>query len=121
MLQFLDRTLREMRTSLEAEKLRLIEEVRREAEEVKVRCIEETKQKQWCAKCGREALFYCCWNTAYCDYPCQQSHWPSHMRTCSQQPAYTIVTNSDANTNPQQVMPRLVLKSHYTTTNVWKA
>ena len=34
--------------------------------------------------CNKEALFYCCWNTSYCDYPCQQSHWPVHMGTCTQ-------------------------------------
>lgn len=44
----------------------------------------ETKKKQWCANCGKEAVFYCCWNTSYCDYPCQQGHWPVHMASCSQ-------------------------------------
>ncbi|CAK9817983.1 Protein kinase C-binding protein 1 [Anthophora quadrimaculata] len=98
-----DRILREMKASLEAERLRAIEETRREAEEEKVRCVEEIKRKQWCAMCGREALFYCCWNTAYCDYPCQQSHWPMHMRTCAQKPSFTtIVTSSTANSNQQQ-------------------
>lgn len=37
-----------------------------------------------CAFCGKEAIFYCCWNTSYCDYPCQQNHWPTHMHTCLQ-------------------------------------
>ncbi|KAL6434615.1 hypothetical protein ACFW04_006161 [Cataglyphis niger] len=97
-----DRTMCEMRASLEAEKLRLLEETRKEAEEEKIRCIEETKRKQWCTKCGREARFYCCWNTAYCDYPCQQSHWPIHMRTCSQQPTYTNLASSGANSSAQQ-------------------
>ncbi|XP_070149414.1 MYND-type zinc finger-containing chromatin reader ZMYND8 isoform X2 [Polyergus mexicanus] len=98
-----DRTMCEMRASLEAEKLRLLEEVRKEAEDEKLRCVEETKRKQWCAKCGREAMFYCCWNTAYCDYPCQQSHWSIHMRTCSQQPTYTnLVASSGVNSSAQQ-------------------
>ncbi|EZA57171.1 protein kinase C-binding protein 1 isoform X1 [Ooceraea biroi] len=96
-----DRTLREMRASLEAEKLRSIEETRREAEEEKLRCIAETKRKQWCARCGEEARFFCCWNTAYCDYPCQQSHWPTHMRTCSQPPAYRV-SNSGGNSNREE-------------------
>ncbi|PSN52379.1 hypothetical protein C0J52_06722 [Blattella germanica] len=48
------------------------------------RIVGETKKKQWCTLCGKEALFYCCWNTSYCDYPCQQEHWPSHMGTCAQ-------------------------------------
>ncbi|CAL1679550.1 unnamed protein product [Lasius platythorax] len=117
-----DRTMREMRASLEAEKLRSLEEARKEAEEEKLRCIEETKRKQWCAKCGREAMFYCCWNTAYCDYPCQQSHWSIHMRTCSQQPTYTtLVANPGANSSAQQVMPRLVLSARQATSSVRRA
>ncbi|XP_011050825.1 PREDICTED: protein kinase C-binding protein 1 [Acromyrmex echinatior] len=97
-----DRTQREMRASMEAEKLRLIEEVRKKIEDEKNRCIEETKKKQWCAKCGQEAMFYCCWNTAYCNYPCQESHWPIHMRTCSQQSAYATIVSSNANLSSQQ-------------------
>ncbi|KAG7205798.1 hypothetical protein KM043_007743 [Ampulex compressa] len=98
-----DRILREMRASLEAERLRAVKETRREAEEELRRCVEEIKRKQWCALCGREALFYCCWNTAYCDYPCQKSHWPMHMRSCAQKPAFTsIVTSSAAVPNQQQ-------------------
>lgn len=118
----LDRILREMKASLEAERLRAIEETRREAEEEKLRCIEEIKRKQWCAMCGREALFYCCWNTAYCDYPCQQSHWPMHMRTCAQKPSFTtIVTSSTINSNQQQVMPRLMINTQHVTSNMWRA
>ena len=116
-----DRILREMKASLEAERLRAIEETRREAEEEKLRSIEEIKRKQWCAMCGREALFYCCWNTAYCDYPCQQSHWPMHMRTCAQKPSFTIVTSSAANSNQQQVMPRLMINTQHASANVWRA
>ena len=37
-----------------------------------------------CSNCGKEAVFYCCWNTSYCDYPCQQAHWPKHQTTCAQ-------------------------------------
>ncbi|XP_064473928.1 MYND-type zinc finger-containing chromatin reader ZMYND8-like isoform X2 [Ornithodoros turicata] len=48
------------------------------------RAVAETKRKQWCANCWKEAVFYCCWNTSYCDYPCQQAHWPKHMATCTQ-------------------------------------
>ncbi|KYM97563.1 PREDICTED: protein kinase C-binding protein 1 isoform X2 [Cyphomyrmex costatus] len=97
-----DRTLREMRASMEAEKLRSIEEVRKEVEDDKIRCIEETKKKQWCAKCGQQAMFYCCWNTAYCNYPCQESHWPTHMQSCSQQSGCATIVSSSANLNSQQ-------------------
>lgn len=112
--------MREMRASLEAEKLRLVEEIRRKNDEDKNRCIEETKRKQWCARCGKEALFYCCWNTAYCDYPCQQFHWSKHMRTCSQQSKLTtIVTTNSTNTNSQvQLMPKLVFNAN---SDVWKS
>ncbi|KOX74638.1 Protein kinase C-binding protein 1 [Melipona quadrifasciata] len=115
-----DRILREMKASLEAERLRAVEETRREAENEKLRCIEEIKRKQWCAMCGREALFYCCWNTAYCDYPCQQSHWPMHMRTCAQKPSFATITSS-SNSNQQQVMPRLMINTKHVTTNMWRA
>lgn len=37
-----------------------------------------------CANCWKEAVFFCCWNTSYCDYPCQQAHWPKHMANCTQ-------------------------------------
>lgn len=33
--------------------------------------IATTKEKQWCAFCKKEAMFYCCWNTSYCDHQCQ--------------------------------------------------
>ncbi|CAH1247637.1 ZMYND8 [Branchiostoma lanceolatum] len=77
-------TMAEMRQSLELEKQRLIQDLRRQCEADKSRAVEEAKKKQWCAFCGKEAIFYCCWNTSYCDYPCQQAHWPVHMNTCSQ-------------------------------------
>ncbi|XP_076173037.1 zinc finger MYND-type containing 8 isoform X2 [Ptiloglossa arizonensis] len=116
------RLLKEMQTSLEAERLRAIEEIRRETEEEKLRCIEETKRKQWCAMCWREALFYCCWNTAYCDYSCQQSHWPIHMRTCAQKPSFTtVVTSSPSNSNQQQTMPRLMINTQHVTSNIRRA
>lgn len=37
-----------------------------------------------CANCQQEAQFYCCWNTSYCDYPCQRAHWPQHFYVCTQ-------------------------------------
>lgn len=45
--------------------------------------INETKKKQWCYNCGQDALYHCCWNTAYCSQTCQQHHWQSeHKRVC---------------------------------------
>jgi len=60
-----------MRASMESERQRAIAETIRQCELEKQRAVEETKKKQWCTNCGKEALFYCCWNTSYCDYPCQ--------------------------------------------------
>ncbi|XP_032760674.1 protein kinase C-binding protein 1 isoform X2 [Rattus rattus] len=80
----LELTMAEMRQSLEQERDRLIAEVKKQLELEKQQAVDETKKKQWCANCKKEAIFYCCWNTSYCDYPCQQAHWPEHMKSCTQ-------------------------------------
>lgn len=77
-------TMAEMRQSLEQERERLVAEVKKQMEVEKQQAVDETKKKQWCANCRKEAIFYCCWNTSYCDYPCQQAHWPEHMKSCTQ-------------------------------------
>uniref|UniRef100_A0A3P8UER0 Zinc finger MYND-type containing 8 n=1 Tax=Amphiprion percula TaxID=161767 RepID=A0A3P8UER0_AMPPE len=80
----LELTMAEMRQSLEQERERLVTEVKKQTELEKQQAVDETKKKQWCANCRKEAIFYCCWNTSYCDYPCQQAHWPEHMKSCTQ-------------------------------------
>ncbi|XP_063071621.1 MYND-type zinc finger-containing chromatin reader ZMYND8 isoform X2 [Engraulis encrasicolus] len=80
----LELTMAEMRQSLEQERERLVAEVRKQMEAERQQAVDETKKKQWCANCRKEAIFYCCWNTSYCDYPCQQAHWPEHMKSCTQ-------------------------------------
>ncbi|KAK1902174.1 Protein kinase C-binding protein 1 [Dissostichus eleginoides] len=80
----LELTMAEMRQSLEQERERLVTEVKKQTEQEKQQAVDETKKKQWCANCRKEAIFYCCWNTSYCDYPCQQAHWPEHMKSCTQ-------------------------------------
>ncbi|XP_057700806.1 MYND-type zinc finger-containing chromatin reader ZMYND8-like isoform X3 [Corythoichthys intestinalis] len=80
----LELTMAEMRQSLEQERERLVAEVKKQTEQEKQQAVDETKKKQWCANCRKEAIFYCCWNTSYCDYPCQQAHWPEHMKSCTQ-------------------------------------
>lgn len=43
----------------------------------------ENKKKQWCFNCEAEAIYWCCWNTAYCTIECQQEHWHrEHKRMC---------------------------------------
>lgn len=44
--------------------------------------ISETKKKQWCWQCEAEAIYHCCWNTAYCSVECQQAHWSQHRKNC---------------------------------------
>ncbi|KAL0978592.1 hypothetical protein UPYG_G00172650 [Umbra pygmaea] len=80
----LELTMAEMRQSLEQERERLVAELKKQMEVEKQQAVDETKKKQWCANCRKEAIFYCCWNTSYCDYPCQQAHWPEHMKSCTQ-------------------------------------
>lgn len=85
-----------MKTNMEHEKTRLTAEIRKQCEQERLRAIEETKRKQWCVNCSKEAKFYCCWNTSYCDYPCQQQHWPRHIADCGQNDGNL---NSHTNTN----------------------
>uniref|UniRef100_A0A674F103 Zinc finger MYND-type containing 8 n=1 Tax=Salmo trutta TaxID=8032 RepID=A0A674F103_SALTR len=88
----LELTMAEMRQSLEQERERLVAEVKKQMEVEKLQAVDETKKKQWCANCRKEAIFYCCWNTSYCDYPCQQAHWPEHMKSCTQSGIIIIYT-----------------------------
>ncbi|KAF7270039.1 zinc finger MYND domain-containing protein 11 [Rhynchophorus ferrugineus] len=45
--------------------------------------ISETKKKQWCYYCEQDAIYHCCWNTAYCSQTCQQQHWQAeHKKVC---------------------------------------
>uniref|UniRef100_A0A1I8ITZ6 MYND-type domain-containing protein n=1 Tax=Macrostomum lignano TaxID=282301 RepID=A0A1I8ITZ6_9PLAT len=74
----------EHRAALDLEKQAALAEALRFQESEMARQIEAVKSRQWCATCDREAFFYCCWNTSYCDAACQQRHWPAHMATCAQ-------------------------------------
>ncbi|CAL2035132.1 unnamed protein product [Caenorhabditis brenneri] len=62
------------REQLKNESSKLIEKHRRE--------MSDAKKKQWCCQCENEAIYHCCWNTAYCSVECQQNHWQNHRRTC---------------------------------------
>ncbi|XP_060518112.1 MYND-type zinc finger-containing chromatin reader Zmynd8 [Cylas formicarius] len=76
--------LKDIQKSIVDDRERIIQETREACEAETVKRIEDAKSKQWCASCSKEAQFYCCWNTSYCDYPCQQKHWPTHMSKCTQ-------------------------------------
>ncbi|GMT19473.1 hypothetical protein PFISCL1PPCAC_10770, partial [Pristionchus fissidentatus] len=45
------------------------------------------KKKQWCWQCESEAIYHCCWNTAYCSVECQQGHWATHRKFCRRKKA----------------------------------
>ncbi|KAI4554242.1 hypothetical protein MJG53_019541 [Ovis ammon polii x Ovis aries] len=109
----LELTMAEMRQSLEQEWDLLIAEVKKQLELEKQQAVDETKTQQWCANCKKEAIFYCGWNTSYCDYPCQKAHWLEHMKsrtqsaTTPQQEADSEV-NTKTLTNPR--VPPLVFR-----------
>lgn len=45
--------------------------------------ISATKKKQWCYFCEQDAIYHCCWNTAYCSVQCQKQHWQQdHKKVC---------------------------------------
>lgn len=100
MKHYLELNMAEMWQSLEQERDRLIAEVKKQLELEKQQVVDETKKKQWCANCKKEAIFYCCWNTSYCDYPCQQAHWLEHMKSCTQ-PATAPQQEADPEVNTE--------------------
>ncbi|XP_073946662.1 uncharacterized protein isoform X2 [Choristoneura fumiferana] len=75
----------EVRAAMEKERARAVAEARRLAHQELDAAVKHAKSKQWCANCSQEAQFYCCWNTSYCDYPCQRAHWAQHYGSCTQQ------------------------------------
>jgi len=117
MKQNVDMMLKEMKGNIEKENQRTIEQFKKQAELEKQKAIAETKKKQWCANCTKEAIFYCCWNTSYCDYPCQQAHWPSHMSTCSQA-SNDEDSSGPAAAAPQEIVPDQKFTSNANTNNM---
>ncbi|XP_065093180.1 MYND-type zinc finger-containing chromatin reader ZMYND8 isoform X2 [Ochlerotatus camptorhynchus] len=111
-----DMVLCEMRKNMELEKTRIINEVRKQCEIERIRSVEEAKKKQWCVNCGKEALFYCCWNTSYCDYPCQQQHWATHMNHCTQS-QFNLPSNALAS-KPSTVINSKLTAQHITTPKI---
>ncbi|XP_071491868.1 uncharacterized protein, partial [Diadema antillarum] len=58
--------------------------VRKECDWNQQNAVKKAKSTQWCASCGLEANYFCCWNTSYCNYRCQEQHWPVHEKMCQQ-------------------------------------
>ncbi|RZC32983.1 protein kinase C-binding protein 1, partial [Asbolus verrucosus] len=98
--------LKDIQKCVVEERERIINETKANCEIEMMKRVEEAKSKQWCANCSKEAQFYCCWNTSYCDYPCQQKHWLKHMSKCTQ----TASQNQTVTTTPvRQSGQQLVL------------
>lgn len=82
--------LEKLRRELELDKCKELERLQAEhAKEMRQltdkhqQVISEIKKKQWCYNCEAEAIYHCCWNTAYCSTDCQQIHWQrEHKRVC---------------------------------------
>ncbi|XP_015592292.1 zinc finger MYND domain-containing protein 11 [Cephus cinctus] len=82
--------LEKLRRELELDKCKELERLQAEhAKEMRQltdkhqQVISEIKKKQWCYNCEAEAIYHCCWNTAYCSTDCQQVHWQrEHKRVC---------------------------------------
>ncbi|XP_011306510.1 zinc finger MYND domain-containing protein 11-like isoform X2 [Fopius arisanus] len=82
--------LDKLRREMELDKCRELERLQAEhAKELRQmtdkhqQVISEIKKKQWCYNCEAEAIYHCCWNTAYCSTDCQQLHWQrEHKRVC---------------------------------------
>uniref|UniRef100_A0A0X3Q094 Protein kinase C-binding protein 1 n=1 Tax=Schistocephalus solidus TaxID=70667 RepID=A0A0X3Q094_SCHSO len=106
----------ELRRVWESELAAIIEAAGKVWEQEALAIADSIKRKQWCAYCGNEAFFYCCWNTCYCNTNCQQMHWPTHMVTCAQTkvtapqptevplqratPTCTVLCNTTSNSRP---------------------
>ena len=58
----MNQTMLNMKMSLEQDKRRIIADFWKQADIEKQKAIAQIKKKQWCGVCGKEAIFYCCWN-----------------------------------------------------------
>ena len=61
----------ELRAASIAQKKYDLAHERLKFEKEKELAVKEAKSKQWCSNCQKSANYYCCWNTAYCDFECQ--------------------------------------------------
>ncbi|XP_066256352.1 uncharacterized protein Zmynd8 isoform X6 [Euwallacea similis] len=100
--------LKDVQRTILEDRERIVEETRTACEAETIKKVEEAKSKQWCANCSKEAQFYCCWNTSYCDYPCQQKHWSTHMGKCAQSvnPTGQITPSPAIRPGSQQIILR---------------
>uniref|UniRef100_A0A0A9X656 Protein kinase C-binding protein 1 n=1 Tax=Lygus hesperus TaxID=30085 RepID=A0A0A9X656_LYGHE len=79
-----DRQLQNFESTFETDKIQLYEDFKNKLRDQMDQQITEIKRKQWCANCGAEASFHCCWNHAYCGDKCQKEDWSTHSQNCTQ-------------------------------------
>ncbi|KAF6204477.1 hypothetical protein GE061_002818 [Apolygus lucorum] len=79
-----DRQLQHFENTFETDKTQLYEDFKNKLRDQMDLQITEIKRKQWCANCGAEASFHCCWNHAYCGDKCQKEDWSTHSHNCTQ-------------------------------------
>lgn len=46
-------------------------------------------------------MYYCCWNTSYCDEECQKAHWNHHFKTCTR--VNNVAESSSSSLSPAYV------------------
>lgn len=95
--ELLDRFKKELedtKANLDEQYNELIKSELQKQSEKHKREISVNKKKQWCYNCELEAIYHCCWNTAYCSVECQQTHWPTHRRTCRRKKAAANQNNA---------------------------
>lgn len=63
--------------------------------------ISQAKKKQWCWQCDNDAIYHCCWNTAYCSVECQQGHWATHRRFCRRKKGAAAAGGQGSSGTPQ--------------------
>ena len=51
-----------VRENLEQDKRKILADFWKQADKEKQMAIAQIKKKQWCGQCGKESIFYCCWN-----------------------------------------------------------
>ncbi len=63
------------------------------------KCLMMNLKLKKCANCGNEAIYYCCWNTSYCNEDCQKVHWSQHFKVCSRLNTDQQANNTESSSN----------------------
>lgn len=97
---------RDLKTTMEAEKMDALESLREELESEHAKAIEDAKRKTWCVQCLKQASYFCCRLASYCSYDCQSDHWATHMSTCLQSSKTPAAATTDDTAASNQEEPK---------------